>query len=81
MEMKNALKNIDTVMTRLLGASWATTVLGAICAGVNLWMNGVTPKTAAASVLMTLFGIITKSVTAHSTVAQVEQASVDAVKK
>jgi uncharacterized membrane protein YbhN (UPF0104 family) len=69
------MKQINAFITSILGQNWRTTVIGFIAAVTNLVANGVTWKTAIASVLMQSFGILAKDASTHSTIAQVESAT------
>ena len=69
------MKQIDGFMTNVLGASWRTTVIGWVAAVLNLMANGVTLKSAIASVIMAAFGTVVKDQAAHSTIQEVHRAT------
>jgi hypothetical protein len=69
------MNQVNAFMTSVLGPSWRTTVIGFVAAVLNLMANGLTWKTALASVLMQAFGIMAKDAKAHSTTWEVQQAT------
>ena len=69
------MKQVNQFMTSILGPSWRSTVIGWAAAILNLYVNGMSLKSAAASVAMAAFGAVVKDQAAHSTIEQVQKAT------
>ena len=72
------MNQVNIFMTGWLGTSWRTTVLGFIVAAGNMLINGVSVKTALVSAAIQTAGILMNDAQAHSTSAEIQQATQEA---